>query len=161
MKFRYRFAWARHEEAVHYCPYHWICCLEVDTVLRLPSCFVCGEEDVLLSHFSKAHFLRCGMIEQESRTFLREDQLAQHIQNFHVKAVAAKTNVPKDLLCAWKTKNPGLGELALRCGFCGLRFVAWEQRQEHVFAHMQSGTLKSDWLMDNNFMEEKDVFSTV
>jgi hypothetical protein len=143
--FRYRSEWTRHEEAIHYCPYHWICCLEVKTVMRLPRCFICGERDVLLSHLTEHHFSSCAGRDLDDRTFLREDQLAQHMKSAHLDAEISKSSIPKDVLAAWKMDNPSLTAGSLHCGFCGLVFKTWEQRQDHVFEHLKIGICKSAW----------------
>ena len=143
--FRYRSEWTRHEEAIHYCPYSWICCLDTPPVLRLPQCFVCGDRDVLLSHIIQSHFGDCAKKEEAQRTFGREDQLAQHIKRAHSDLSKGKASVPKELLASWKINNPTMYPTALKCGFCGRTFDTWALRQEHVSEHLQDGMCTTAW----------------
>ena len=143
--FRNRSAWSRHEEAVHHCPYQWICSLDMNTIVRLPQCFGCGERDVLLSHIVGCHFRTCASKSEECRTFLREDQLSQHIKGVHIDKRDEKISIPKELLSAWKRDNPLLSQAALTCGFCGLVSDTWVERQDHVFNHMDRNICKSSW----------------
>jgi hypothetical protein len=113
--------------------------------MRLPHCFICGEQDILLSHLSECHFSQCASKAQTERTFLRGDQLAQHIKGVHWLDKDKKRAVPKDLVAAWKTDNPELVPSSLHCGFCGRRFDSWSQRQNHVYAHLQQGICKAAW----------------
>ena len=143
--FLYRSEWTRHEEAVHHEPYQWICCLNMEVVLRLPHCFVCGEADVLLSHLAECHFGSCSTQSEKDRTFVREDQLAQHMKRVHVSNTSPKLSIPKNLLSAWKIFNPSLPASSLHCGFCGMTFFTWEQRQDHVFDHLRHSICKWAW----------------
>ncbi|OAL54625.1 hypothetical protein IQ07DRAFT_273914 [Pyrenochaeta sp. DS3sAY3a] len=148
-RFRYKYEWARHEEAIHYCPYHWICCLDTSTIMRLPHCFVCDEKDVLLSHLIECHFSNCANRSEEERTFVREDQLTQHIKGVHLATkettYSKRVSLPKDLLASWKIDNPALSRASLHCGFCGVTLQTWAQRQDHVYAHFQRGTCEAGW----------------
>lgn len=112
--------------------------------MRLPVCFICGEHDVLMSHISDYHFDSCATKSQESRTFLREDLLSQHIKGNHLKGSNIK-RVPKYILSAWKIDNPALSASSLRCGFCGDTFETWRQRLDHVALHMRKGICRSAW----------------
>lgn len=53
--FRYKFDWARHEEAKHYCPYHWVCCLDDESCssTNMSFCIICEEVDVSFSMSKK------------------------------------------------------------------------------------------------------------
>ncbi|RMZ70645.1 homeobox and C2H2 transcription factor [Pyrenophora seminiperda CCB06] len=142
--FRFQSAWTRHEEAVHYCPYHWVCCLRIPNIMRLPHCFICSEKDILITHFSEFHFQACALKKQEDRTFLREDQLKQHVAN-HLGKETPPRLIPKNLLSAWKTSNWKASDAFLKCGFCGDSFGTWTQRTSHVSAHIQRGICKLAW----------------
>ncbi|KAH3973653.1 hypothetical protein HBI81_139890 [Parastagonospora nodorum] len=139
-RFRYRFDWSRHEEAVHYVPYHWICCME-ETFGIDSHCVLCrGENHTTIDHCSS-----CRRKELESRTFYREDQLVQHIKRVHRHKDALTVRVTKDLLSLWKCDNPSLSAASLYCGFCGESFGFWAERQNHVFEHLVKGACKSLW----------------
>lgn len=135
-RFRYRYDWARHEEAVHYCPFNWICC-HSDT----DPCLLCRG----MRHTTVKHCTSCADKELGHRTFLREDQLAQHIKRAHNVIQDTKLHVPKELLLSWKVQNPGFNKQHLRCGFCGFVSDTWEQRQDHVYIHLRKGICKSSW----------------
>jgi hypothetical protein len=113
--------------------------------MRLPQCFGCGERDVLLSHVVACHFHTCASKSEECRTFLREDQLSQHIKGVHISKKDNKIPIPKELLSAWKRNNPFLAQTALICGFCGMVFDTWVERLDHVFKHMDRNICKTSW----------------
>jgi hypothetical protein len=143
-RFRYRFAWTRHEEAVHYCPFHWVCCRVDNQPQDILHCIVCRKGD----HTAVQHCSSCATKDLPSRTFLREDQLAQHIKRVHPHPNIPKTNILKDILSLWKTNNPSFPAEYLRCGFCGLVSATWTQRQNHVFDHLKKGMSKSLWQVE-------------
>jgi hypothetical protein len=140
-KFRYRSDWTRHEEALHYCPYHWVCCPEESHAQDTSQCLICAETN----HTTSDHCGSCASKDLQSRTFLREDQLSQHIKRTHLSSGVSKPRVPKELLTAWKTDNPAFLNDYLRCGFCGIISDNWAQRQDHVFEHLRKGICKSSW----------------
>jgi hypothetical protein len=116
--FQYRYEWDRHEVAVHYWPYHWVCNL--------------GEET------STVHK------DASSRIFFRQDQLLVHMKGAH-----PETRVTKDSASALKKDNPSFNPASLRCGFCHRDLGNWEERQDHVSAHLQEGKPKFAWLCWN------------
>jgi uncharacterized C2H2 Zn-finger protein len=140
-QFRYRFDWSRHEEAKHYCPYHWVCCYEGSIPQAVSHCQLCSRTD----HTTIEHCHSCASKDVESRTFLREDQLAQHIKRVHFSGVDAKPKISKDLLSSWKVANPLMSDAYLHCGFCGMVLANWSDRQKHVFDHLSRGVCKSSW----------------
>jgi hypothetical protein len=157
--FRHRFEWARHEEAKHYCPYYWVCCLNSHTTSSpaLSSCFLCGEEAVTLKHvMNHAQFQRCSSKDAASRSFSRKDHLTQHIKGTHLaphERAQVTPSVLSKILTAWKTDNPAMSKAALFCGFCGITMESWADRQGHVAGHFQphsSGypVCKSSWQLD-------------
>lgn len=152
--FRYEYEWARHEEAKHFCPYHWVCCLDDDEVPpRIPRCFLCGTQDVPSVHFKNhTEFRPCNGKDRTSRTFFREDHLIQHIRNTHSKQWTPSKTVLEPLLVAWKTDNPLLSADALFCGFCHTVFDTWELRKEHISKHFaEPGVSKEKWLSREDF----------
>jgi hypothetical protein len=140
-RFRYRFDLTRHEEALHYCPFHWVCCRMDDQPQDVLGCLVCRESD----HTAAQHCNSCATKDLRVRTFLREDQLAQHIKRAHIHPAIPKKQISKDLLSLWKVNNPSFPVEYLRCGFCGLVSTSWAQRQDHVFDHLRKGIQKSLW----------------
>lgn len=140
-QFLYRFDWNRHEEATHYCPYHWVCCHDGAISEDISHCLLCARTD----HTTIEHCRSCASKDMESRVFLREDQLAQHIKRVHFSADAPKPKISKEVLSSWKVTNPVFPRAYLHCGFCGLLFDTWVQRQDHVFKHLSRGVCKSSW----------------
>ncbi|KAF1846411.1 uncharacterized protein K460DRAFT_124282 [Cucurbitaria berberidis CBS 394.84] len=149
--FQHRFEWVRHEEAVHYNPYHWVCCSDRTHDVKLPECYICGRQnDVTIGHIVQDHFPSCVDKPQPKRTFLRQDQLAQHIKRVHLKLDGVTQTVPKWLLEIWKSDNPQLrsSPFLLRCGFCGTSCSNWAEREEHVAKHLKDRTCKLSWWPD-------------
>jgi hypothetical protein len=146
--FTHRYQWTRHEEAIHYCPYRWVCCSTNPGSLKLYDCFICGETNGPLLHLASVHFTSCAQKPEQERTFYRQDQLSQHIARTHCKDQHRK--IPEDLLVACRSANPDFQESSLRCGFCGLISSSWTQRQNHVFAHLheQKWMKKVAWQSD-------------
>jgi uncharacterized C2H2 Zn-finger protein len=153
--FRYKDAWERHEESVHYCPYQWVCCSNVDYTssrLALMKCIFCERENATLAHItSHSDFTSCVSKLRESRAFMREDHLVQHINRAHCDSQTGKAML-KGLLTEWKVENPRMTWGALYCGFCGEIFSSWSARKNHVFAHYfpadYDSVSKSDWSLD-------------
>lgn len=139
--FKTRFEWARHEDALHYCPYRWVCCGDGAGDQMLANCFVCHAEWVKLGHITgHENFERCRKASEADRTFLRSDQLAQHL-----KLVHGVQKMPRKIEKAWKQDNPAFNRSYLECGFCGCFSATWEQRRDHVFAHLKKGDSKESW----------------
>ncbi|KAF2027635.1 hypothetical protein EK21DRAFT_91293 [Setomelanomma holmii] len=145
MTFRYRFDWSRHEEAIRYCPHHWICDMN----------HYQGTSDSLYCHTCKGRnqaakqpACGCDAADVSARMFLREDQLAQHIKRVHLRPENLGTTFSKEYLSSRKFDNPALPESALHCGFCGTISATWAERQDHVYAHLQNGNCKSSWWPD-------------
>ncbi|KAH8724843.1 hypothetical protein GQ44DRAFT_727352 [Phaeosphaeriaceae sp. PMI808] len=145
--FHHRFEWERHEEAIHYRPYQWICCDEDAQLVTLKRCGYCLKRDVPLVHGAIESLMNCAKKPAAERTFFRPDQLVPHIKR-HVpdidtqKCISAR--IP-ELVAAWKSNNPAMSKCALQCGFCGLIFPTWKERTDHVFKHIQRGISKSSW----------------
>jgi hypothetical protein len=134
-----RSAWTRHEEAVHHVPYRWICCSEAPAV-NDPDCFLCVRKKEPSQHSATEHFSSCALKEEKDRTFYRQDQFAQHIHRVHCKDHDGK--IPDAFLISCRTPNPGFNETSLICGFCGYVSPSWEQRKDHVFAHLKANDTK-------------------
>jgi hypothetical protein len=154
--FRYRYEWARHEEAKHYFPYHWVCCLEGPSsrTRTVEDCNLCGKRFASLQHIIEhMQFQSCTSKEHGLRTFLRKDHLIQHIKGTHSKPQEVSSALVKELVSAWRVVNPSLDKSALCCGFCGKRFTGWKERQDHVYGHLRSGQnngieYKLAWALD-------------
>ncbi|KAH4217055.1 hypothetical protein HBI81_139760 [Parastagonospora nodorum] len=143
-RFRFRWEWARHETALHYQPYHWICCLAESRLKLISQCFVCGLHPTTVGHIMDTHFTECTVKDRSEVTFLREDQLLQHIKGVHSQQKASK-KICKGLMCIFKTENQDLHSSALDCGFCGRASKSWAEREDHVFEHLKEGMCKSAW----------------
>jgi hypothetical protein len=147
--FSHRFEWARHEEAVHYCPYHWVCCSEQNSEYFLQDCWFCDATNVTLRHVTEEHFSTCTKKCTQQRTFLREDLFVAHLRR-HLK----KNSYPNvGLTCRflakrWKEDNSAMDRRALHCGICGRKFMTWEERSTHVREHMETGITKAAWWPD-------------
>jgi len=138
--FRHKYEWARHEEAKHYLPYHWICCLDDGNsrTRTVDPCLVCDEQNASLQHI-KNHdeFTNCAGKDTETRTFLRQDHLTQHIKGTHFKSQTITPSSLRLLAHAWRIDNPSISQMALHCGFCGTAFMDWEARKDHVYDHLR------------------------
>jgi hypothetical protein len=154
--FQNRSDWARHEEAKHYCPYHWVCCLDPGPESRtvLADCLFCDEKYVLLDHFIKHdQFASCVHKDPSLRTFLRKDHLVQHITTTHAKEAEASTLrrfIIGRVVDSWRIDNPSMPMEGLYCGFCGTTCSNWKTRQDHIFDHLRSDlntglAYKSEW----------------
>ncbi|KAF2844788.1 hypothetical protein T440DRAFT_301482 [Plenodomus tracheiphilus IPT5] len=142
--FHHRFDWSRHEQAVHYAQYSWVCCLDFSNFQQLFSCYYsdkfCGASHF---HLKSSDFVTCASRDEEARAFFRKDQLNQHIRSAHVRN--PPKSVLRDLAQCWRKDNPNFDRSTLVCGFCGQYTDTWEQRQEHVGDHMKNGVLQSSW----------------
>jgi hypothetical protein len=149
--FKFRWEWARHEEALHYQPYHWICCLEGSEIDPLLECPFCDRYNITVDHIIQQHLNTCIDKSQEERRFLREDQFLQHMNGVHLKSHNPKTirrvtkkDVQK-LMSRWKIPNTALSGSDFICGFCGYVSSNWKERQDHVSQHVRQGMSKSSW----------------
>jgi len=82
-----------------------------------------------------------------SRIFYREDQLLVHMRGSHPGIKVTKLSV-----ATLKQDNPDFNPESLKCGFCHESLRNWEERQDHVAAHIKGGLLqerlpKSSWLV--------------
>lgn len=154
-KFRFRFEWTRHEEAVHYHSFHWICCGIEDSVcppafgkpfenpvqVVYPECFGCNEKDVTSDHIARQHFIQCYGKERVKREFYRRDHFEKHVLRSHSFAGP----LPEQVVDSWKVPNIERYDLSLQRGFCDERLDNWHARQRHVSAHMTSGAGRIHW----------------
>jgi hypothetical protein len=141
-KFRHCFEWTRHEEAVHYHPFHWICGGTEDTShLTFSECFSCHEENVTSEHFARQHFISCYGKERIDREFYRRDHLEKHIFRSH----GITNTLLRSVIDSWKVPNIERYDLSLQCGFCEKSLDSWQARQKHVSAHMDSGAGRIHW----------------
>lgn len=143
-RFRFRWEWARHETALHYQPYHWVCCLAESRLKLISQCFLCGLHPTAVGHIMDTHFTECSFKDRREVTFLREDQLLQHIKGVHAQQKASKKTC-KDFLSLFKTDNQDMHSSSLDCGFCGRVSKTWAEREDHVFNHLKEGMCKSAW----------------
>lgn len=130
--FNSRYQWARHEEAVHFVPYRWVCCPDLGVAVDLPACFICKDSEEP-PHSATKHFESCALKDEKDRTFYRQDQFKQHIAGKHCREYNCQ--VPESFLRACQSDNPSFDLSALRCKFCGHVSSSWTERQDHVVAH--------------------------
>lgn len=151
--FKHRYEWSRHEEAIHHCPYRWVCCADLASVMPLRVCLICESANDSLGHLVNVHFSACASKTLEERTFYRQGQLAQHIKRAHYEKSPYK--VPESLLEKWKSDNPAFKESSLRCLICGNVSQTWTERQDHVSSHFKKRTpeLKNDCMAE--MLEER------
>jgi len=82
-----------------------------------------------------------------SRIFYRDDQLLAHMRGSH-----PGINITKVSVATVKQDNPDFNPESLKCGFCHESLRNWEERQNHVAAHIKGGLPqerlpKSSWLV--------------
>lgn len=139
-RFQDEYGWSRHEEAIHYVPYHWICCPDEKESYRRSfiKCWICLEPKASHSHIREHNeFEACRNKDTESRTFLRRDHLWNHIQSTHLKAHPKPSGL-SFMTLYWRCDNPSLSPDALYCGFCAKTFSTWISRKIHVGDHLES-----------------------
>lgn len=149
-QFQFRSEWTRHEEAVHYQPYQWICCLEDTYEKPFGQCFICGRSEATIGHIATEHFTSCFNKTRAERTFYRRDQLIQHIKGTHSFSRRPMDihgeYVLTDLARHWEVASAPCPDIPrLTCGFCGTICKTWQARQDHVSKHLQSGICKQSW----------------
>lgn len=138
--FKHRSEWVRHEEAVHYCPYRWICCATSTNRSSENYCVWCPPQK----------FASCANREERDRTFYRQDQFQQHVKRSHCPHVGDTPHF-KD---ACKSSNPDFDVRHLKCGYCGAVLQSWEERQKHVSGHMLEGVRKEAWRPEKFLLQE-------
>jgi hypothetical protein len=157
-RFDSRWAWERHEEALHYLPYRWTCRYQSTSPKTLPDCFVCKQQSADSNHIVEEHFHQCKQLSEIGRSFYRQDHFKAHIKRMHTLEP-----IPGPLLDAWKNHNPDFNHLHLNCGFCETTLPTWEDRQDHVYMHLNSGGLnKFNWAnpeQANTFWETATISS--
>ncbi|KAF2435496.1 hypothetical protein EJ08DRAFT_340801 [Tothia fuscella] len=146
-----RYEWKRHESS--HIPGTWIC-MPDNTPIIANSCSICGIYNPDAVHLS-GHFdiNVCTGKDPRERAFSRKDKLYEHIRRVHLKRklpsleLSQSTSALPSLLTAWK-RTPQLQMSmpeGLWCGFCSSMLSNWEERQEHVGNHIQSGVDTVKW----------------
>ena len=122
---QYRSGWTRHEEAVHHYPYHWVCCLSVPNVMRLPYCFICHEKDVMIDHLTDCHCLQPGC------SFDGPDQatLSQHLKRDHFQCEGCKRILPSHTKLNQHYESCSF---AVPCPQCGEHYAGKAQLVLHL-----------------------------
>jgi hypothetical protein len=132
-----RYAWTRHEEAVHVPQNKWEC----NRSGELTICSYCPLEKVQSRRHSTCHSnLACKENSVDKRTFYRRDNLVQHLQGYHgIK----HTDQMKRVIDGWKIPGTLLqpDSPALLCIFCTYRSRSWKERVEHVTGHYEDMSL--------------------
>ncbi|KAJ8115344.1 hypothetical protein OPT61_g2994 [Boeremia exigua] len=116
------FEWSRHEQAIHYCPFRWVCLYEAE------------RSDIEFERFN-----RCKYIPEDQRVFWRSDQLAQHVKRIH------NVRLTQTIERSWRSENPAFDSIHLACGFCGHLSPNWKERVSHVKACILRGAKKEQW----------------
>lgn len=133
--FERRYQWSRHEEAVHHVPFRWVCCPESVDYIETSGCFLCESRNDPSQHPVTTHFAPCNTKDEIDRTFYRQDQFAAHIKRKHCKDYGC--DIPEEFLVACRSPNPSFNESSLRCPFCHIAQSSWNERQDHVFSHVE------------------------
>lgn len=137
-RFTTRHAWNRHEESIHVPRRWWIC--HAEEFINGPlGCFERPYEWVekpFLGHLARYNHHDCSKRPEAERTFYRQDNLEQHLRDFHY---VSHKDVMKHLVTEWKIEALPLplGHPALYCRFCGEAKSTWKARVEHVAAHFK------------------------
>jgi hypothetical protein len=143
--FNSRYAWNRHEEAIHVPRSLWVC-NGVDSASGLKGpCFYCTYPHDSLDQMSRHNHLLCVEKPEATRTFTRRDGLVQHLHTAHKGIDLAHMD---DLIQRWQRKLPPLdpGNPILVCSFCCFVSPDWESRVNHVGNHFKEPWMQCfDW----------------
>ena len=136
----------RHEESQHAPQSEWICMPEGAEILvnGHNTCVFCGQVDPNIHHLRHKHNQnKCITGDPRDRRFDRKDHLAQHLKFVHFIKISSSKD-PIDL-ASWERKFyvPRMEPL-WACGFCGKRWLTWEERYIHITEHMRKN--KNFWV---------------
>ncbi|KAN0095534.1 hypothetical protein V8E51_016245 [Hyaloscypha variabilis] len=136
--------WKRHEESQKHSQRERFMCLECpqsppaadmngDSV-----CEFCRTSFPELGTNLTAHYLQCRSAQKSCTTYGRKDRLIAHLRtqhriNAHVSQIAAAGKFTID--CEWPRQ----------CGFCGVTFMTWDERMDHIASHFEDGLDMSSW----------------
>ncbi|KAH9845702.1 Homeobox protein TGIF1 [Teratosphaeria destructans] len=137
--FKSKYDWTRHEKSLHLSLEKWICAPLGPTVVSPASgvkkCVYCEIDDPLDDHAEAHNHHQCEAKGLDSRTFFRKDHLRQHLRLMHGCEM-------KPHMDQWKSVAININS---RCGFCAQRFIAWQERVDHLTAHFKAGARMTEW----------------
>jgi Homeobox KN domain len=136
--------WSRHETSIHIQLETWLCQPHDPIVWPIggsaqPRCNYCGASPPSQAHLASHDFQACAERPAGERTFARKDHLLQHLKKFHGCRKWAGQN-----LCV----RPRTTSVNSRCGFCGVTFDAWRERERHLAEHFRQGWQMGRWVGD-------------
>jgi hypothetical protein len=171
-RFKRKYDWMRHEEAVHFPRATWVCC--ASEVPSLKNCPYCSTESPDVSHLEGHGFDACKARSLEQRTFYRRDNFVAHIHKVHGNGDKHPTTRfgclknsgygCSDLADKWKRQAPPISpdDPVLKCGFCGVRLSTWETRRDHLSNHfMLENRDVSSWWPERKTWDLQALTSTV
>ena len=137
--FKSKYDWTRHEKSLHLSLEKWICHPDgptvVDTTSGKETCAYCSTSEPSHAHIESHNHRSCQDKGLEARTFYRKDHLRQHLRLMHACELLPSMD-------AWRTVA---ANVSCRCGFCGQRFSAWQERTDHLTAHFKAGARMMQW----------------
>jgi len=136
--------WRRHEESQKHSQREKFMCLECPRSPAAtdlngdPLCEFCRATFPGLGTNLAAHYLQCQAAQKSCTTYGRKDRLmghlrTQHRMNANVSQLAAAGKYTIDF--KWPTI----------CGFCGVTFMTWDERMDHIAGHFEDGLDMSSW----------------
>ncbi|PMD40538.1 hypothetical protein L207DRAFT_582728 [Hyaloscypha variabilis F] len=136
--------WKRHEESQKHSQRERFMCLECPqsppaTDMNGDSvCEFCRTSFPDLGTNLTAHYLQCQSAQKSCTTYGRKDRLIAHLRtqhriNAHVSHIAAAGKFTTN--CEWPCQ----------CGFCGVTFMTWHERMDHIASHFEDGLDMSSW----------------
>ncbi|KAM0696153.1 hypothetical protein Q7P36_004636 [Cladosporium allicinum] len=135
-----KYDWIRHELSVHLPLKRYICSpfapITTDTATNEDRCAYCGQTDPTTEHIALHNHASCQDRPPEARIFYRKDHLKQHLQSVH------RCDLLPRMEKEWMLEAVYVNS---RCGFCGMRFSLWNERNEHIASHYRQGTRMDEW----------------
>ncbi|KIW69093.1 hypothetical protein PV04_04988 [Phialophora macrospora] len=131
--FNKKYAWQRHEEALHAPPRVWVC---------EPSAFLYGEiiSDGCPFCWPSPHLTLCYHHSEEcwerpekDRTYFRKDAFVQHLRLMH------QYFHPVRRVETYSGREVDVPSAHLICPFCDTANATWQERVEHVAEHFKKG----------------------
>jgi hypothetical protein len=135
-----KYDWIRHELSVHLPLKRYICCpfapITIDPAKNEGRCVYCGQKDTTAEHFALHSHFSCQSRPPKARIFYRKDHLKQHLQSVHGCGLLPRMEEEWMLEAVYVNS---------RCGFCGMRFSLWNERNEHIALHYKQGRRIEEW----------------
>jgi hypothetical protein len=135
-----KYDWTRHELSVHLPLKRYICSpfapITTDTATNEDLCAYCGQTDTTVEHIALHNHVSCQNRPPEARIFYRKDHLKQHLQSVHGCDLLPR--MEKEWMLEAVYVNS-------RCGFRGIRFSLWNERNKHIALHYRQGRRMDEW----------------